>query len=73
MMRQEAAPPIVELKDVDKRYGDGPLSTPTVDGDRVYVLAGCGKSTILRLISGLSPVSAGRIAVDPMSPAGDAG
>ncbi|HXQ79960.1 MAG TPA: ABC transporter ATP-binding protein [Opitutaceae bacterium] len=74
-MRPEAAPPIVELRDVDKRFGDGPLILDKVGfaaerGDFITLIgpSGCGKSTILRLISGLIPVSAGRIVVDGMDP-----
>jgi len=74
-MRQEAAPPIVELRDVDKRFGDGPpilekVSFAAERGDFITLIgpSGCGKSTILRLISGLIPVSAGRIVVDGMDP-----
>jgi NitT/TauT family transport system ATP-binding protein len=68
-------PPIVELKDVDKRYGDGPLILDKVSfaaqrGDFITLIgpSGCGKSTILKLISGLSPISSGRIVVDGMDP-----
>ena len=74
-MRQEAAPPIVELNDVDKRFGDGPpildkVSFSAQRGDFITLIgpSGCGKSTILRLISGLIPVSAGRIVVDGADP-----
>ncbi len=73
-MREEQ-PPIVELKGVEKRYGDGPLVLDKVSfsaerGDFVTLIgpSGCGKSTILRLISGLNPVSAGSIVVDGMEP-----
>ena len=75
-MRQEAPPPIVELRDVDKRYGDGPLILEKISfsaerGDFISLIgpSGCGKSTILKLISGLSPISGGRIVVDGMEPA----
>jgi NitT/TauT family transport system ATP-binding protein len=70
-------PPIVELKDVDKRYGDGPLILDKVGfsaerGDFITLIgpSGCGKSTILKLISGLSPISSGRIVVDGVDPSG---
>jgi NitT/TauT family transport system ATP-binding protein len=76
-MSEGAAPPIVELRDVDKRYGDGPrildkVSLAAQRGDFITLIgpSGCGKSTILRLISGLSPVSSGRIVVDGLDPAG---
>jgi NitT/TauT family transport system ATP-binding protein len=75
-MSQVDAAPIVELRDVDKRYGDGPLILDKVSlaaqrGDFITLIgpSGCGKSTILKLISGLTPVSAGRIVVDGMDPA----
>jgi NitT/TauT family transport system ATP-binding protein len=68
-------PPIVELNGVEKRYGDGPLVLDKVSfsaerGDFVTLIgpSGCGKSTILRLISGLNPVSAGSIVVDGVEP-----
>jgi NitT/TauT family transport system ATP-binding protein len=76
-MTQGEPPPIVELKDVDKRYGDGPLILDKVSfaaerGDFITLIgpSGCGKSTILKLISGLSPISSGRIVVDGMDPFG---
>ncbi len=76
-MTQGEPPPIVELKDVDKRYGDGPLILDKVSfaaqrGDFITLIgpSGCGKSTILKLISGLSPISSGRIVVDGMDPSG---
>ncbi|HMD61259.1 MAG TPA: ABC transporter ATP-binding protein [Opitutaceae bacterium] len=74
-MTQEAAPPIVELRDVDKRYGDGPLILDRVSftaerGEFITLIgpSGCGKSTVLRLISGLIPVTSGRIVVDGEDP-----
>jgi ABC-type Fe3+/spermidine/putrescine transport system ATPase subunit len=70
-MTQAAPAPIVELRDVDKRYGDGPLILDKISfaaerGDFITLIgpSGCGKSTILKLISGLNPISAGRIVVD---------
>jgi len=75
-MRLEDPLPIVELRDVDKRYGDGPLILDKIGfaakrGDFITLIgpSGCGKSTILKLISGLNPVSAGRIVVDGLEPA----
>jgi NitT/TauT family transport system ATP-binding protein len=74
-MSQEAATPIVELRGVDKRYGDGPLILDKVSfaaarGDFVTLIgpSGCGKSTILKLISGLNPITSGEIVVDGLSP-----
>jgi NitT/TauT family transport system ATP-binding protein len=74
-MRQESSQPIVELTDVEKRFGDGPLILDKVGfkaerGDFITLIgpSGCGKSTILRLISGLNPASSGRIVVDGFDP-----
>jgi NitT/TauT family transport system ATP-binding protein len=74
-MTREDRPPIVELSNVEKRYGDGPLILDRVSfaadrGDFITLIgpSGCGKSTILRLISGLNPASAGRIVVDGLDP-----
>jgi NitT/TauT family transport system ATP-binding protein len=76
-MTVEARPPIVELAEVVKRYGDGPLILDRVSfraerGDFITLIgpSGCGKSTILKLISGLNPVSGGRIVVDGLDPKG---
>lgn len=66
----DAAPPIVKLHGVTKRYGDGPVVLSAVDfavraGDFVSLIgpSGCGKSTVLKLISGLSPWSGGEVSV----------
>jgi NitT/TauT family transport system ATP-binding protein len=74
-MTGEARAPIVELSNVEKRYGDGPLILDRVSfaaarGDFITLIgpSGCGKSTILKLISGLNPASAGRIVVDGLDP-----
>jgi NitT/TauT family transport system ATP-binding protein len=76
-MRPDAAQPIVEFKGVEKRYGDGPLILDRVSfsaerGDFITLIgpSGCGKSTVLKLISGLNPVSAGTIVVDGLDPVG---
>jgi outer membrane protein assembly factor BamB len=37
---------------LDNGWGDGPRSTPTVDGDRVYALAGTGNLVCLQLANG---------------------
>jgi NitT/TauT family transport system ATP-binding protein len=72
--------PIVELRDVDKRYGDGPLILDKVGfaaqrGDFITLIgpSGCGKSTVLKLISGLSPITSGRITVEGAGPSGAIG
>jgi NitT/TauT family transport system ATP-binding protein len=76
-MRADAPQPIVELSNVVKRYGDGPLILENVAfaaerGDFITLIgpSGCGKSTVLKLISGLNLVTSGRIVVDGVDPAG---
>jgi NitT/TauT family transport system ATP-binding protein len=68
--------PVVEIREVTKRFGDGPLvldrlSLEAQRGDFVSLIgpSGCGKSTLLRLIAGLSPPSNGAITVTKHSPA----
>ena len=75
-MTEDSPLPIVELRDVDKRYGEGPLILDKISfsakrGDFITLIgpSGCGKSTILKLISGLNPISGGRIVVDGLEPA----
>jgi len=70
-----AATPLVDLHDVTKRYGDGPLvldrvSLAAAPGDFLSLIgpSGCGKSTLLRLIAGLSPVTGGTLRVDGRTP-----
>jgi len=70
-----AATPIVEIHDVSKRYGDGPLVLDGLrldarTGDFISLIgpSGCGKSTLLRLIAGLSPVTGGHLHVDGRTP-----
>ncbi len=70
-MSQGAQARVVELAGVDKRYGDGPLILDKVNfsaerGDFITLIgpSGCGKSTVLKLISGLNPVSSGRLVVE---------
>jgi NitT/TauT family transport system ATP-binding protein len=67
--------PIVELRDVTKRYGDGPLVLDGINfqaapGDFISLIgpSGCGKSTLLRLIAGLNPISTGAIDVCGRAP-----
>ena len=79
-MRPAEREPVVELAEVSKRYGDGPLILDRVNfralrGDFISLIgpSGCGKSTILKLISGLNPVTEGSIRLAGSSPGGPAG
>ncbi len=63
--------PIIEIRDVSKRYDDGPpaldaLSLTVRAGEALAVLgpSGSGKSTLLNLIAGLDRPSAGSVTVD---------
>src|SRR5258708_33178928 len=63
--------PYLALRGLAKRYGEGPAAVAGLDlvAERGEVLtllgpSGCGKTTGLRMIAGLVPPSAGRIAVD---------
>jgi NitT/TauT family transport system ATP-binding protein len=74
-MTEEAKQPIVEFDAVEKRYGAGPVILDKISfkaerGDFVTLIgpSGCGKSTVLKLISGLNPISGGRIVVDGFAP-----
>jgi putative ABC transport system ATP-binding protein len=63
--------PLIELRDVSKRYGDGPpaldgLSAQVRPGEAVAVLgpSGSGKSTLLNLVAALDRPSSGTVTVD---------
>ena len=67
--------PAIAFEAVTKRFGHGKpiledLSVAIKPGEFVSVVgpSGCGKSTLLRLVSGLSPASAGTVAVEGMTP-----
>jgi NitT/TauT family transport system ATP-binding protein len=67
--------PLIEVREVSKRYGDGPVVLDCVSlaaraGDFVSLIgpSGCGKSTLLRLIAGLNPVSGGSIGISGQTP-----
>ena len=66
-----SARPLVELRDITKRFGNGPLvldriSLAAQPGELVSLIgpSGCGKSTLLRLIAGVSPVTSGALTID---------
>ncbi|MDZ7704421.1 MAG: ABC transporter ATP-binding protein [Trueperaceae bacterium] len=64
----------VELNDVTLRYGADPNETPALRGVNLNVPAGdfaavvgrsgCGKSSLLKLVSGLQPATHGTVSVD---------
>src|SRR6267142_3685860 len=63
--------PYLALRGLAKRYDDGPAAVAGLDlvaerGEFLTLLgpSGCGKTTVLRMIAGLVPPSAGRLAVD---------
>lgn len=71
-----SAAPLVEFRNVTKRFGDGPLVLDRVSfaahaGDFISLIgpSGCGKSTALRLLAGLSPVTDGELIVAGRTPA----
>jgi NitT/TauT family transport system ATP-binding protein len=74
-MTQNLIAPQVEFAGVSKCYGSGMPVLDALDltiskGEFITLLgsSGCGKSTVLKLIAGLTPPSAGTIRVDGMTP-----
>jgi NitT/TauT family transport system ATP-binding protein len=70
-----SAAPLVEFRDVTKRFGAGPIVLDRISfaadaGDLISLIgpSGCGKSTALRLIAGLSGITSGDLKVDGRSP-----
>ncbi|HEX3500401.1 MAG TPA: ABC transporter ATP-binding protein [Stellaceae bacterium] len=64
-------PPYLALRGLAKSYGEGKPAVAGIDldaarGEFLTLLgpSGCGKTTVLRMIAGLVPPSAGRLAVD---------
>jgi NitT/TauT family transport system ATP-binding protein len=69
------AAPLVEFRNVSKRFGAGPLVLDRISfaaqpGDLISLIgpSGCGKSTALRLLAGLSPITSGELIVDGRTP-----
>ncbi len=65
----------ITLEHVTKSYGNKATVLDSIDlvvekKEFVSIIgpSGCGKSTLLKLVAGLSPTSAGRVAVDGMTP-----
>ncbi|MDI9832157.1 ABC transporter ATP-binding protein [Streptomyces sp. KAU_LT] len=65
------APPLIDLRDVSRTYGEGPPALAGVSlsvraGEALAVLgpSGSGKSTLLNLIAGLDRPSGGSVTVD---------
>jgi putative ABC transport system ATP-binding protein len=65
------APPVIDIRDVSRRYGEGPPALDGVGlrvraGEAVAVLgpSGSGKSTLLNLIAGLDRPDTGSVTVD---------
>ena len=75
-----SAQPLIEIENVYKQYGTGvvavrDMSLTIEQGQFVSFLgpSGCGKSTALRMIAGLSEVSAGKIRVNGHAPGNGSG
>ena len=73
-----AAPPLISLHDVDKRFDSGlqalqRVSLAVAAGEFVALLgpSGCGKSTVLRLVAGLDEASAGQVRAPALQAGGD--
>jgi phospholipid/cholesterol/gamma-HCH transport system ATP-binding protein len=70
MNRNEPKDVIIQVHDLEARYGDDPiLKNVQMDVRRGEILAiiggsGCGKTTLLRHLVGLKPPHAGRILID---------
>ena len=69
--------PLIELREVDKRFGDGlqalsGVSLTVAPGEFISLIgpSGCGKSTVLRLVAGLDDPSAGTVDAPARQPGG---
>jgi NitT/TauT family transport system ATP-binding protein len=74
-MSPELVAPMIDFAGVTKRYGNGHAVLDALDlnvlkGEFVTLIgsSGCGKSTVLKLISGLTAPSTGTVRVDGMTP-----
>jgi NitT/TauT family transport system ATP-binding protein len=75
-----AGSPLVEFRDVTKRFGEGPvilegISFTAQPGEFISLIgpSGCGKSTLLRLLAGLTPATNGSVTVNGQPPAPETG
>jgi NitT/TauT family transport system ATP-binding protein len=75
MDRAMSEAPVVKVSGLRKRFGSGPLVLDGIDlevarGEFVSFIgpSGCGTSTLLRLIAGLTPASEGSITVEGLAP-----
>ena len=74
-MSSNTAKSFVSVKQLEKRFGDGPIVLDNIDidakqGDFISLLgpSGCGKSTLLKTLCGLLSVSSGSVEIGGMSP-----
>lgn len=75
MSDQHPSPPLVRFDHIVKSFGANPpviddVSLEARQGDFISLIgpSGCGKSTVLKLMSGLLPLTGGDIMIDGMKP-----